>query len=126
MYSLFQKKEIFILGTDHKSILRDAIEPSRHYYFDPESRSIPWNFKIIADALYYLIKLISLDVPLRSKIKSAYLTSLIDNTSQEIAITAIDNNIHFYRAARILDKSLRFIIIQNGIKLYSRATNHII
>jgi hypothetical protein len=60
----------------------------------------------------------TLSFSLRSIVKSAYFTALIKVSARDIVITAIDNNIHFFRAAKILHHQLRFIAVQNGTKFY--------
>jgi hypothetical protein len=41
-----------------------------------------------------------------------------------VVVSAIDNNIHFFRAAKILKHHLRFIVVQNGTKFYKNHYFH--
>lgn len=116
------KNSIFILGPDNKMLVRDALTSNDFFYFNPDTKEILWNFEIIFFTLIYFLQFLTIKSSLKSLIKSAYLTALINVTTKEAAITAIDNNPHYWRAARILHKKIKFITIQNGTKFYSHKT----
>jgi len=113
-----KKYSIFILGPDNKMLVRDAVASDDYFYFDPETKDIKWKVKILFLMTIYFLRIFIFNSSFISSLKSAYLTALIKVTSKDIAITAIDNNIHFWRAAKILHKKIRFITIQNGTKFY--------
>ena len=113
-----KKYPILLLGPDTKRLLLDNLNSKNFFYFSPEDSSLVWNFSLILNIFRYFIKLINIEATIGSKLKSAYFTALIKVSITNLVITPIDNNIHFYRAARILHKELRFIAIQNGIKFY--------
>ena len=118
MHYLNKKYPILILGPDTKRLLLDSLNLKNCFYFSPEESGLFWNFSLIHNMFRYLIKFIKIEATIGSKLKSAYFAALIKVSVTKIVITPIDNNIHFYRAAKILHKELRFIAIQNGIKLY--------
>ena len=113
-----KKCSIFILGPDNKMLLREALESDDYFYFDPESADLVWNAKIIYYTIVYVFQSLTIKVFPISQVKSAYFTALIKVSARDIVITAIDNNIHFFRAAKILHHQLRFIAVQNGTKFY--------
>ena len=118
MYYLTKNHSIFILGPDEKLLIRDALQSCDFFYFEPGASRVTWNLRILMYTIRYFLKLMTLSFSLRSIVKSAYFTALIKVSARDIVITAIDNNIHFFRAAKILHHQLRFIAVQNGTKFY--------
>jgi hypothetical protein len=112
---------IFILGPDSRMLLRDALKKHECFYFDPESNDLPWNIKVLWYTLFYFFKLTIPKGSLRSLVKSAYLAALVRVVARDILITAIDNNPHVFRVARQLHDKIRFLVIQNGMKLYDNS-----
>ena len=104
-----EKYSIFILGPDPKMLVRDTVAYDDYFYFDPGIKNIKWNVKLLLLMIIYFLRIFIFNTTFISSLKSAYLTALIKVTSKDVAITAIDNNIHFWRAAKILNKKIRFI-----------------
>lgn len=124
MHYLTKNHSIFILGPDGKLIMREALRSNDFFYFEPGISGIVWNFRILIYAIRFFLKLMTLSVSLRSIIKSAYFTALIKVAARDIVVSSIDNNIHFFRAAKILHQQLRFIAVQNGTKFYKNHYLH--
>ena len=118
MVYLNKKFSIFILGPDSKRLVRDALKDKDFLYFSPDEELI-WNFTVIFFVAIYFLKLYNLKSGVVSALKSAYLTAIVRALAKKTVITPIDNNIHFYNAARLLHSNLNFIAIQNGTKFYS-------
>ena len=104
-----RKKPIFILGLDKRHFLRDTFRKNIYFHHNPECRVLYFNLAILINIPFSFISLKS--------IKSAYLAALIKAISPELVITLIDNSIHFFRVARMLHKKIRFIAIQNGLRM---------
>ena len=118
MSYLTKNHSIFILGPDVKLLMRDALRSYDFFYFEQGASGVVWNLRILMYTAWYFLKLTTLSVSLISILKSAYFTALIKVSARDIVITAIDNNIHFFRAAKTLHHQLRFIVVQNGTKFY--------
>jgi surface carbohydrate biosynthesis protein len=105
-YLSSSKKPVFVLGPDERRFFRDNFKDDTYHYFDPHEDFVYLNVTIVYWTLIYFIRL--------RTFKSAYLAGLVRATTTSLMITLIDNSVHFYRAARMLDGRLRVIAVQNG------------
>ena len=116
---VLQKKSILFLFL--VLIIECLFENRDYFYFDPESDDRPLSIKVIFYTLVYVFTFFSPKRSLLSSVKSAYLTALVRVVAKDIVITAIDNSPHLYRAAKQLHHKIRFLVIQNGIKMYDNS-----
>lgn len=74
-------------------------------------------FSIVTPLLF--LKLVWYFLRIKS-LKAAYVAALLSVIQPRIVVTFIDNSLLFQRVARILDGSMRFLAIQNGMRMLAR------
>lgn len=117
--AIFNKQySIFIVGPDKKRLVRDALRDHEFFFFEPTVKNLEYSIKIILLFFLYFFKLRGGKGTIYSLVKSSYLTALIRVKTRHMVVSAIDNNVHLWRAAKLLHGRLRFVTIQNGIKSY--------
>lgn len=102
-------------------LVRECYNEAEYFYFDPEHSGRFISLKILWFLQYYFLKSVSLNAGIISSLKTAYLASLVRAVSPKVVVTAIDNNPHFFNAARIFDPKIKFVAIQNGMHLYNNS-----
>ena len=123
----YKNKFIFRNPEKHELVIFDDISLS-----DIENLLFKYNFFDLQTRIekikkvYLTLKIIKYVLKnYNGNIMTAYLVSLLEIITPKIVITNIHNSLKFYDVAKILDKKIIFIAIQNGAQYEIKKYKHL-
>ena len=123
----YKNKFIFKNPEKHELVIFDDIS-----LFDIENLLFKYNFFVLQTRIektkkvYLTLKIIKYVLKnYNGNLMTAYLVSLLEIINPKIVITNIHNSLKFYDVAKILDKKIIFIAIQNGAQYEIKKYKHL-